>query len=45
MWHRTLLGIDRKSHMGFTVAASSRPKVSRSPFAVVRSGKNSYSFW
>ena len=42
MWPSTLLGSVRRSHIGFTVLASSRPNVGMSPFAVVSSGKKSY---
>ena len=44
-WQSTLFGSDRSSHIGFTVAPSSRPKAARLPSAAASSGKKSYWFW
>ena len=44
-WQSTLFGSDRSSHIGFTVAPSSRPKAGRLPSAAASSGKKSYWFW
>ena len=39
MWPSTLFGSVRRSHIGFTVFASSRPNAGSSPPAAANSGK------